>query len=121
VSLAPANKQLLLRMMSAATLRARVLAANVANQNTPGYLRRDVVFEDSLAKAIERGGGSASLNKVQPEVTVDTTTPRRADGNNVDMETEVSAGRENRLMFELYAAILRGQSRLNQIAVRSER
>lgn len=121
MDLASPNKELLIRMMSASTLRARVLASNVANQNTPGYLRREVDFEASLAKQMARAGGSSDFKDVQPKVTVDTTSPRRADGNNVDMEAEVSAGRENRLLFELYAAILRGQSRLTEIAIRSER
>ena len=35
---------LLLRLMSASTLRARVLSDNIANQNVPGYKRRIVRF-----------------------------------------------------------------------------
>ena len=44
---------LLLRLMSAATLRARVLASNLANQNTPGFKRQEVRFEDVRLSAVE--------------------------------------------------------------------
>ncbi len=36
---------LLLRLMSASTLRAKVLSENVANQNVPGYKRKIVRTE----------------------------------------------------------------------------
>ena len=120
MNLSPKNAPLLLRLMSAATLRAEVIAANVANQNTPGYLRREVDFEQTLARTLERGR-PIDLENLRPEVRIDADAVPRADGNSVDMEAEVTASRENRLLFELYAAILRGQSRLTQIAVRSDR
>ena len=36
---------LLERLIGAASLRQKVLAGNVSNQNTPGYARREVEFE----------------------------------------------------------------------------
>ena len=36
--------ELLARLMNASTLRGRIIAGNIANQNTPGYKRREVAF-----------------------------------------------------------------------------
>ena len=107
------------RLLSAAALRSRVLASNVANQNTPGYRRREVEFEARLAEELKRS--SPHLAELRPEVKIDLETPARSDGNSVDMESEVSAARENRLLFELYADILQGRTRVVELAIREGR
>jgi flagellar basal-body rod protein FlgB len=110
----PAQNDLLLRLLAAAELRARVVSGNLANIETPGYTRRDVRFEDLLRKALERGKGTAGIEaRVEP----DRTAPARPDGNNVSLELELNALRENRLLYEAYAAILEGRMDLQRIAV----
>ena len=121
MDISPANSKLLLRLMSAATLRSKVIAGNVVNQNAPDYKRRDVDFEQSLAKELNRGRSLEDLEHLRPEVSLDPDAVPRADGNSVDMEAEITASRENRLLFELYSSIMRGQSRLTEIAIRSDR
>jgi flagellar basal-body rod protein FlgB len=96
---------MLARLLSASELRARVLAANVANQNTPGYTRRVVHFEDHLREAVRRGADPA---RVAPEVVEDVATAARPDGNNVTLEVELNAMRENRILYETYATIMKG-------------
>ena len=49
----PAGSQIS-KLMSAAWTRSRVLAANVTNQNTAGYIRRDVRFEEALLNELWR-------------------------------------------------------------------
>ena len=121
MDISPANSDLLMRLMSASTLRSKVISGNVVNQNVPGYKRREVDFEESLAKQLQRGRSLDDLERLRPEVAIDKEAVARADGNSVDMEAEITASRENRLLFELYASIMRGQSRLTEIAIRSER
>lgn len=94
---------LLSRLMSASTLRAKVLSQNIANQNVPGYKRQIVRFEDLLAKTLE--SGTHSLDGVEPEVVTDLETPSSPDGNNVNLELENNAMRANWLLYETYAAI----------------
>ena len=106
----------ILRLMSASALRAKVLAGNVANQNVPGFKRRDVAFESLLERELSRSG---DISRVEPQVTVDVESVARPDGNNVVLENEVSAMEENRLLFELYAVILGGPHEL--AAVRDQR
>lgn len=114
----PAGAQLS-KLMSATWMRSRVLAANVANQNTPGYVRRDVRFEEALLQELDRA--RPDIDRLQPEEVEDRAAPVGADGNSVDMEAEVSAARENRLMYELYASISEGRSRLVKMAIREGR
>ncbi|MEE8468624.1 MAG: flagellar basal body protein [Planctomycetota bacterium] len=114
-----ANQSLLLDLMSAATLRARVLAGNIANQNTPGYKRREVSFEDKLVAAMRRP--NPRLEGIRAEVRIDPDAIALANGNTVSLEEENSAGRQNRLVFELYASILAGQARLVGAAINMDR
>jgi len=105
---------LLTRLMAATSLRQKVLAGNVANQNTPGYRRQVVRFESLLRDAIEGGG---DVSRVQPEIAVDDLTPGRPDGNNVNLELEESAQDENLLLFEAYAAIMRNRFELLRVSI----
>ena len=114
-----ASQSLLLDLMSAATLRARVLAGNITNQNTPGYKRREVSFEDKLVAELRRS--NPQLGRIQPEVQIDPDAKALANGNTVSIEEENSAGRQNRLAYELYASILAGQIRLVDAAINMDR
>ena len=85
------------RLLDVAGLRHRVIASNLANANTPNYLRREVRFEEALVKALE-GGGDAEA--VRPEVVVDADSPTRLDGNNVESERELVDLSKNALMYQ---------------------
>lgn len=112
---------LLKRLMSAATLRQDVIANNIASQNLPGYRRREVQFEELLARELEDGAEPRDLASVEAEIVTDWDTPARADGNNVSAEEERSLLRENRVRFELYAAILRARTNLVSQAILRDR
>lgn len=106
---------LLLKLLSAATLRARVIANNISNQNVPGFKRQVVRFEELLsARARDM---SADLASVEPSVETDRLTPASPDGNNVNMEVESNAMRENRLLYELYASILQSRSEMVRASI----
>lgn len=115
------GSRLLGDLMTAATKRAEVLGQNVANQNTPGYIRKDVVFESELAKAIERGKSLEDLEELELKVVEDDERPARADGNNVSVEEELSLARENRLLFEVYASIRSGRGSMLRNAITGQR
>jgi flagellar basal-body rod protein FlgB len=112
------GNRILSRLMSAATVRDRVLAENIANQNVPGYQRRVVGFEDVLRQRIL---GNRAHDDVVPQVTIDTTTPAGPDGNNVSLELETNAMRENRIAYELYATMLQSRLGLQQAAITESR
>lgn len=108
--------QLLQNAMGAAQLRQSVYANNIANVDTPGYKRQDVNFESVLASTMgdsSQGafgqryipiGNQANLNmsqalQVQPQVVQDTTTTVDNNGNNVDVDAEMSKLAENQIHY----------------------
>jgi len=106
---------LLSRLIAAAGLRSKVTSANIANMNTPGYIRREVKFEELLEKAFARG--TRSTSNIAPLVVEDRKTPGRADGNNVNLELEMNTMRETRIMMETYLAILGSNFNMMQSAI----
>lgn len=104
----------MVRLLGACELRARVVSANIANSNTPGYVRHVVRFEELLGKELRTGG---DVGDVRPELLADLDTPSRPDGNNVSLELELNAMRENRLLYEAYSSILRSHFALLESAI----
>ena len=100
---------LLQRAMDATSLRYQVSANNLANSEVPNFKRSTVNFESELKRAFEseekaRNGFQLTrtdsrhiaLNvpydyrNVEPRRVLDYTTTAKANGNNVDAETEAN-------------------------------
>ena len=58
---------------------------------------------------------------MQPAVVEDTLTPARPDGNNVNLELELNSERQNRLLYETYAAMLQSHFDLIDTSIQSGR
>lgn len=97
------NLDLLARALSAADLRHRVLANNVANVNTPGFKAARVEFESLLQEAMALGDAPLA---VAPVVVRDNTLSLRPDGNNVDIDVQMSAVAANQLWYGALARSL---------------
>ena len=111
--------QILMRLLSAASERAKVISGNIANQNVPGFKRNVYEFETLLAKELE--SNKPNLSSIQPEKTKDLESEANANGNNVSMEVERNAMRENMLRYEMYAAIVKGRNALIHAAINGDR
>ena len=94
------------RFLDVSALRARMIAHNVANQNTPGYRRKDVRFEEFLSRAIDQGGGPR-LFSVSPEVFEPAGGVVKPDGNNVVLEDEIAENVKNEILFQVVNEALR--------------
>jgi flagellar basal-body rod protein FlgB len=119
MDLSGTNGKLLVQLMSASSLRQKVIGNNIANQNVPGFKRQEVRFEELVQEELD--SSAPDLSALKPEVIVDVETPGGADGNNVFLEDEVNELRENRLLFELYASIFSGQMNMIQSAIHGDR
>jgi flagellar basal-body rod protein FlgB len=86
------------RVLDAMALRADVISHNVANQNTPGFKRFEVVFEEQLRAAREKGGDA---DAVVPFARRDESGP--AGVNNVSVVDELALLEKVRLMYEVFA------------------
>ncbi len=87
--------------------RQRTIASNIANQETPGYRRLDVRFEELLTKALRSRHTAANAGDVKPEVFEPTDTTVKANGNNVNMEMEIGALVKNASRQTAFVRLLR--------------
>jgi flagellar basal-body rod protein FlgB len=78
--------------------RTRVLAANIANESTPGYLARDVDFGAMLQSRIDQEQGELSLSEADPQFRVPFHPS--ADGNTVEIGVEQAAFSQNASDFQ---------------------
>ncbi len=111
--------ELLSRLLDVASLRHRVIAQNVANVNTPGYRRLAVDFEEAFTRAVADGDPTALL-QVQPAVVENDDAPERADGNNVDLDNELSALEKNTLLYRTFAQIIASQVATQRSAIQGQ-
>ena len=100
---------MLQRAMDAVSLRYQVTANNLANSKVPNFKRSTVNFESELKRAFEseekaKNGFQLTLTDsrhiplnepydyrdVEPRRVLDYTTTAKANGNNVDAETEAN-------------------------------
>jgi len=92
--LSDVTSQALAAALEGSAARHRAIAQNLANLDTPGFIRSDLNFEEALAVALERARQGphrafdlfASL-PLRPQQ--DRSSPARADGNNVDVDREM--------------------------------
>jgi flagellar basal-body rod protein FlgB len=82
--------------------RQQLVAANVANADTPGYKTRDIDFQFEFMSQIQGGA---------PNVIEASGLAVKNDGNNVSMERESRLLAENALRFNLASNLLRAQIR----------
>jgi flagellar basal-body rod protein FlgB len=99
----------LAKNLDVAALRQQVIAQNIANLNTPGYKRSYVVFSEELSRARENlplkitdpRHMSCKNAGAEPRLQVESSTSRRTDGNNVDLDQEMLDLVTNQLRYNL--------------------
>ena len=85
---------LLAKSLEGLSLRQQAVAQNLANINTPGYRRKDVLFEDVLQAALtEPKSGEGVLRTIQStrfEVVEESALYLRNDRGGVDLDRETA-------------------------------
>ncbi len=92
--------------------RHDLIANNIANVNTPGFKRSDIVFSRTLAEALNgqefqgkktRAGhveiGRQEPENVRPSTALFDNTSMRNDDNNVDVDKEMAELAKTQLHF----------------------
>ncbi|MEO7652463.1 MAG: flagellar basal body protein [Bryobacteraceae bacterium] len=88
--------------------RQRLVAANIANADTPGYKTKDFDFQFEYT----------SLTKDStPHVIEAPGLATKNDGNNVSVEREMRMLAENAIRFNLASSLIRGQVRAVRSAI----
>ena len=94
-------------------LRQRVIANNVANIQTPGFLAGRVAFEDSLSAAVTGGSGAVTPSLAR------SLEPTRTDGNNVNLDAETLLNVDTQLRYQLATQAVDGQFSSLRVAMRT--
>lgn len=81
-----------------------VLSQNIANVNTPGYQTKRLNFEE-LIQLLESPDGQERLMSGIEVETVEGLA-ERVDGNNVNLEREVSELKKNAMLFQAYSQLM---------------
>ncbi len=92
--------------------RQQVLASNIANADTPGYIARDFDFAKALQNATGGASPSAvsttnarhlrpgSADPLNPELAYSVQTEPSQDGNSVDLDRERANFVDNSIRYE---------------------
>jgi len=125
--------------------RQRVIASNIANADTPGYVARDLNFKDAM-NAATSGGLSASSSSAQGSGTNGMTNSRHIplsggsigtlggasnlaytaqtqpslDGNSVDLDRERANFVDNSVRYEATLRFINGQSKTILSAIQGQ-
>lgn len=92
--------KLIKKSLDVGALRQRVIANNIANVNTKGFKRSEVVFEEALKEELKKSQSvQMSIDNAEPEIVKDESTSFRMDGNNVDIDIEMSNMAANSIMY----------------------
>ena len=80
-------------LLSWTSKRQQALAANVANLDTPGYRSKDFSFQGQLASLAMQATSGKHITPVEDTSTArvyDVGTQEKPNGNNVDIEREMT-------------------------------
>lgn len=116
------NYQLARKLLDASVLRHEAIAGNIANAETPGFRRLDVSadFRSALKAQFSAGAtpAPASISALEPRLAEDPTVRSvRADGNSVELETELLAMSTNRVEHEFLTDLVSRHIKQLRVAI----
>ncbi len=125
--------------------RQRVIASNIANADTPGYVGRDVNFKQAMASALgpsemsvrpsaPSGGTQSGMTHSRhialqnstgslgngPALSYTTQTQPAMDGNSVDLDRERANFVDNSVRYEATLRFINGSSKTILSAIQGQ-
>lgn len=105
---------LLKKAMDGLSLRQQVISNNIANVDTPGFKAARVSFEANLRRALQSGTALSLTDprhmeppEYQPNPSVQVVnTVGRTDGNNVDIDLEMTQLAETSIRYSALVEVL---------------
>ena len=111
--------------------RQKVISSNIANINTPNYKTKDLVFEHELDKVKEPRlqlaqtsgahfkNAEAQNNLPNPRLIQVQGLEEQNDGNNVNLDTQMSEMSKNKVIFDALQSSIKKDSRLFRSVIES--
>ncbi len=123
-----ANMTIAQRALDASSLQHRVLSDNIANVDTPGFKRSEVLFREKLKKVLDQQRDAATelkasltnskhihfrdeahIDSIRPELQLQDKTSLRNDQNNVDIDIEMAKLAQNTVVYQTLVQIVQNQ------------
>ncbi len=110
--------------------KQKVISSNIANINTPNYKTKDLIFEDEL-KAVDNtlqmkqtnskhlSSINNGLSNINPKLIDVKGLPEQNDGNNVNLDTQMSEMSKNKILFDAIQSSIKRDSRLFKSVIES--
>lgn len=112
------------KAMDGLSMRQKAIAENIANADTPHYKRFEVAYEGQLKRAISAPGtfdvplaathplhfridGPQSLDEFEAVVGRSSETTMRNDGNNVDVDAEMTRLAQTSITYNAMADLMK--------------
>jgi len=95
------------RYMDLLSARQKLVAANIANADTPGYHTQDIDFQSEFRNALIGGPRPVEVGGLE----------MKNDGNNVNLDRESRLLSENALRFSVASNLMRSHLRTLRAAI----
>jgi flagellar basal-body rod protein FlgB len=106
------------RVLDVSALRHQVIAANLANVDTPGYRTRDLrPFAGEIERAMAGNESSLSEQSFTPVAHEIRGLLERPDGNNVSVERESLLLAQNQLRFQVAVQFMKAEFHRMSLAI----
>jgi flagellar basal-body rod protein FlgB len=102
------------RYMDLLSARQKLVASNVANADTPGYITKDLDFQAEFQSAAGLATNAAGF---APNVVEVSGLQTKNDGNNVSLDRESRLLAENALRFQLASSLMKTQIQIVKSAI----
>jgi flagellar basal-body rod protein FlgB len=108
------HSAILAKLLDVSALRAKVHAANIANQNTPGYQAQRVAFDEAFHSALAAG---KPVDEIDPVIVAGGGGAEQPDGNNVSLDREIMDQAKNNQLYNTWIALAQGRKKLITTAI----
>jgi len=85
--------------------RQQMVAANIANVDTPGYHTKDINFKAAMQRVIDQ----RNQFQFEPVSTEIDGLPERPDGNNVNIDREGMMLAETQLQYQMGVQLIKAE------------
>ncbi|PUE64024.1 flagellar basal body rod protein FlgB [Arcobacter caeni] len=111
--------------------KQKVISSNIANINTPAYKTKDLIFEDELNNNLDStlkmkltsskhmSSLGTNLSNTNPKLVDVKGLEEQNDGNNVNLDTQMSEMSKNKILFDAIQSSIKRDSKLFRSVIES--
>ena len=110
--------------------KQKVISSNIANINTPNYKTKDLIFENELKSADNMiqmkqtnfkhiSSLDNNVSSINPKLTEVKGLEEQNDGNNVNLDSQMSEMSKNKILFDAIQSSIKRDSRLFRSVIES--